>query len=132
MRRWPHRVAQRLVRQINRLPPYGETGTAAFLCVKGSPKRRTLYHSGHPVMGLVQFLAGRLVGGLAEPLNGFPFLLYRIAYMADVWLHVSIWRNIAIYSEIPNEPDAGVLSKTVDGSCNNETCQTPSDPFQEV
>ena len=27
------------------------------------------------------------------------------------WLHVSIWRNIAIYSEIPNEPDAGVLQK---------------------
>lgn len=85
-----------------------------------------------PVMGLVPFLAGRLVGGLAEPLNGFPFILYRIAYMADVWFHVSIWRNIAIYSEIPNEPDAGVLSKTVDESCNNETCQTPSDPFQEV
>ena len=30
----PHRVAQRLVRQINHLPPYGETCTAVFLCAK--------------------------------------------------------------------------------------------------
>ena len=36
----PHRVAQRLVRQINHLPPYGETCTAVFLCAKGCRETR--------------------------------------------------------------------------------------------
>ena len=35
-----YRIAQRLVRQINHLPPYGKTCTAVFLCAKGCRETR--------------------------------------------------------------------------------------------
>ena len=59
------------------LPPYGETCTAVFLCAKGCRETRRpgfVLPFRPPVMGLVLSLAGQLVGGLAEPFNGFQFL----------------------------------------------------------
>ena len=64
------------------LPPYGETCTAVFCMQRGVVKHDAPQGVGKtpsplplrpPVAGLVPFLAGQLVGGLAEPFNGFQF-----------------------------------------------------------
>ena len=64
------------------LPLYGETCTAVFCMQRGVVKHDAPQGVGKtpsplplrpPVAGLVPFLAGQLVGGLAEPFNGFQF-----------------------------------------------------------
>ncbi len=63
----------------------GKTCTAFFLCARGVVKRNVPKRSRQvsyslpfrpPVAELIPFLAGQLVGGLAEPFNGFQFLPY--------------------------------------------------------
>ena len=89
----PHRVTQRLVRQISRLPPYGETCTAVFLCGKGcrgtrrprkgSPKRRVPFTVPAPGRGAYP-VPGGPVGSAALRSRSTAFSSSRIAFMSMV------------------------------------------------